>query len=156
MNANDTIFALALASNFQPKQHLTWAIQQLACLGALELSHVYQIPCRDGVGEDYLNCACILRCHLSSQDLQDLLKDLEQHTGRVRPSHKISLDIDLIAWGKQLSELQLNQKKMPFAPDVKIPMYELIASDDFSYTEMVNYPKIRLPLESIDCAIAAS
>lgn len=156
MNANETIFALALASNFEPEPHLAWAIQQLATLGSLELSHVYQIPCRDGVGADYLNCACVLRSHLSSSKMLELLKDLEHQAGRVRPSHKISLDIDLIAFGQNLSDLQLNQKKMPFALDVKIPMYELIASDDFAYSEQVAYPKLRLALTKSDRAVATS
>ena len=135
---------------------MAWAIQQLATLGPLELSHVYQIPCRDGVGADYLNCACVLRSHLSSSEMLDLLKDLEHQAGRVRPSHKISLDIDLIAFGQNLSDLQLNQKKMPFALDVKIPMYELIASDDFAYSEQVDYPKLRLALTKPDRAVATS
>ena len=146
MNANETIFALALASNEQPEQHLTWAIQQLACLGSLELSHVYQIPCRDGVGADYLNCACLLRCHLSTREMQELLKDLEQRAGRVRPSHYISLDIDLIALGNSLSDLTLNQKKMPFALDVKIPLFELTGSSDFAYQDAVSYPEVTLPI----------
>lgn len=147
MNANETIFALALASNFEPEQHLAWGIQQLAQLGCLELSQVYRIPCRDGLGADYLNCACVLRCALSSQDILDLLKDIEQRAGRVRPSHKISLDIDLIAWGTRCSDLQLNQNKMPFALDVKIPMYELIGMSDFAYAESVDYPKVHLNLQ---------
>ena len=98
----------------------------------------------------------MLRSHLSSSEMLDLLKDLEHQAGRVRPSHKISLDIDLIAFGQNLSDLQLNQKKMPFALDVKIPMYELIASDDFAYSEQVAYPKLRLALTKPDRAVATS
>lgn len=146
MNANEKIFALALASNAQPEQHLTWAIQFLRKLGTLQLSKVYQIPCRDGVGADYLNCACLLRCNLSYLEIQKIVKEMEILAGRVRPSHRISLDIDLIAWGYSLSNLTLNQKKMPFALDVKIPLFELIGSSDFAYEECMNYPEVILPL----------
>jgi 2-amino-4-hydroxy-6-hydroxymethyldihydropteridine diphosphokinase len=46
LNATETIFALALASNVQQQQNFTFAYAQLAQLGKVEFSAIYQIPCR--------------------------------------------------------------------------------------------------------------
>lgn len=124
MNANVTTFALALASNFNAPFHIEWALAKLTHYDAFQVSHVFNIPCRDGVGADYLNCACIFQSTLTKNEIEAYIKQLEDMTGRVRPSHKISLDIDLIAW--KTDRWYFNQKKMPFALDVKIPMAELV------------------------------
>lgn len=125
MNAPETIFALALASNLDAEQHFTFAYKQLATLGKVRFSSVYQIPCRDGIGDDYWNSACLLKSALSSEQVETFLKQLESDSGRIRPSHHISLDVDLIAWGTNLDHMQFNSKKLPLALDVKIPLYEL-------------------------------
>ncbi|MFW1857202.1 2-amino-4-hydroxy-6-hydroxymethyldihydropteridine diphosphokinase [Acinetobacter defluvii] len=125
MNDTATIFALALASNHQPKQHLKNAFAQIKALGEVTFSKIYLIPCRDHIGEDYCNAACLLRSHLSMLEMTALLKKMESDSGRVRPSHHISLDIDLIAWGQDLNHMYFNPKKLPLALDVKIPLYEI-------------------------------
>ena len=125
MNAPETIFALALASNLAAEQHFTFAYKQLATLGKVQFSSVYQIPCRDSIGDDYWNSACLLKSALSSEQIETFLKQLESDSGRIRPSHHISLDVDLIAWGTNLDHMQFNSKKLPLALDVKIPLYEL-------------------------------
>lgn len=125
MNVTETIFALALASNCNPKQHFQHAIAQLAQFGDLTFSNIYLIPCRDAIGADYWNAACLLKSSLSVVDLVQHLKWMETDSGRIRPSHQISLDIDLIAWGSNLSNMQFNAKKLPLALDVKIPMHEI-------------------------------
>ena len=53
MNATETIFALALASNFNPKPHFQQALRQIQALGHVEFSKIYVIPCRDGIGADF-------------------------------------------------------------------------------------------------------
>jgi 2-amino-4-hydroxy-6-hydroxymethyldihydropteridine diphosphokinase len=53
------------------------------------------------------------------------LKQLEQDAGRKRPSHSISLDVDLIAWGGNYQTMQFNPKKLPLADDVVIPLAEI-------------------------------
>lgn len=111
MNANETIFALALASNLDPEQHFQTAYQTIQSWGEAQFSHVYQIPCRDGVGADYWNSACLLKTSKSRAQLELELKQLEADSGRVRPSHQISLDVDLIAWGNNLNEMRFNLKK---------------------------------------------
>ena len=144
MNATETIFALALASNVQQQQNFTFAYAQLTELGRVEFSPIYQIPCRDGIGADYWNSACLLRSTLSVDDIIETLKQLETQSGRVRPSHHISLDIDVIAWGTNLTNMQFNPKKLPLALDVKIPLYDLWQHPQFSDEQMIEYPVITM------------
>ena len=143
MNATETIFALALASNSNPQQHFQHVFSQIQNLGSVQFSPIYLIPCRDGVGEDYWNAACLLKSTLSVDALTVLLKQLEIESGRVRPSHQIALDIDLIAWGGDLNHMQFNPKKLPLALDVKIPMLDLWSIDFFKH-EKHQFPIIVL------------
>lgn len=144
MNATETIFALALASNVQQQQNFTFAYAQLAQLGKVEFSAIYQIPCRDAVGADYWNSACLLKSELTVDEVVDILKNLETQSGRVRPSHHISLDIDVIAWGKDLEHMQFNPKKLPLANDVKIPLLELWQHEALNYDDKLQYPVIKI------------
>ncbi|HAA05904.1 MAG TPA: 2-amino-4-hydroxy-6-hydroxymethyldihydropteridine pyrophosphokinase, partial [Acinetobacter schindleri] len=121
MNATETIFALALASNCHPQQHFQAAQQCISTWGEVQFSPIYIIPCRDGIGENYWNSACLLQVEMTVEEMLQQLKQMEADSGRVRPSHQISLDIDLIAWGSDLSQMQFNPKKLPLALDVKIP-----------------------------------
>lgn len=141
MNAPEIIFALALASNLDAEQHFTFAYTQLATLGKVQFSSVYQIPCRDGIGDDYWNSACLLKSSLNPSEIEAFLKKLESDTGRIRPSHHISLDVDLIAWGADLDHMQFNSKKLPLALDVKIPLYELWNCEALQ-SEAVLYPVV--------------
>lgn len=133
MNATETIFALALASNCHPQQHFQAAQQRISEWGEVQFSPIYMIPCRDGIGADYWNAACLLRSSVSSEGLIELLKQLEQASGRVRPSHQITLDVDLIAWGLDLQHMQFNEKKLPLALDVKVPMFDIWHDAMFEY-----------------------
>lgn len=144
MNATETIFALALASNLQQQQNFTFAYEQIAQLGRVVFSPIYEIPCRDGIGGDYWNSACLLTSQLSIDEITELLKRLEQQSGRTRPSHQITLDIDVIAWGHTLENMQFNPKKLPLALDVKIPLFDLWQHADLSYDQKVNYPVITM------------
>ena len=144
MNATETIFALALASNLQQQQNFTFAYEQIAQLGRVVFSPIYEIPCRDGIGADYWNSACLLISQLSIDEITELLKRLEQQSGRTRPSHQITLDIDVIAWGNTLENMQFNPKKLPLALDVKIPLFDLWQHADLSYDQKVNYPVITM------------
>lgn len=117
------------------------AYQKIQSWGDVQFSSVYKIPCRDAVGDDYWNSACLLVSDLSTKEIELHLKQLEALSGRVRPSHQISLDVDLIAWGSTLDHMQFNPKKLPLAVDVKIPLYELWGSADLE-VEHLNFPKI--------------
>jgi 2-amino-4-hydroxy-6-hydroxymethyldihydropteridine diphosphokinase len=144
LNATETIFALALASNLQQQQNFTFAYEQIAQLGRVVFSPIYEIPCRDAIGADYWNSACLLTSQLSIDEITELLKRLEQQSGRTRPSHQITLDIDVIAWGHTLENMQFNPKKLPLALDVKIPLFDLWQHADLSYDQKVNYPVITM------------
>lgn len=133
MNATETIFALALASNCNPELHFKQAFAQIAEIGQVQFSEIYLIPCRDAVGADYWNAACLLKAVMSVDDIIAILKKMETDSGRVRPSHQISLDVDLIAWGSDLQHMQFNPKKLPLALDVKIPMWDIWQSANFQY-----------------------
>ena len=143
MNVTETIFALALASNCHPQQNFQHAFAQISDLGEVTFSKIFLIPCRDRIGEDYWNAACLLRSSLSVDEMSALLKKMEADSGRVRPSHQISLDVDLIAWGNDLDHMQFNPKKLPLALDVKIPMLDLWSIDFFKH-EKHQFPIISL------------
>ncbi|MGE8572502.1 MAG: 2-amino-4-hydroxy-6-hydroxymethyldihydropteridine diphosphokinase [Acinetobacter amyesii] len=142
MNATETIFALALASNFNPKPHFQLALRQIQALGHAEFSKIYVIPCRDGIGADYWNAACLVKSSLSVDEISTLLKKMEADSGRVRPSHNIALDLDLIAWGESLAHMQFNPKKLPLALDVKIPMFDIWKN------KMFEHPAHQFPMVS--------
>lgn len=125
MNATVTHYLLALASNTQPYRHFQFAQRALAQFGPLHWSKIYLIPCRDGIGADYWNTACLLKSHLPLEQMLLWVKQLEQQAGRVRPSHQITLDVDLIAWGADIRQLKFNPKKQPLPLDVKIPLQDL-------------------------------
>ncbi|HJE55020.1 MAG TPA: 2-amino-4-hydroxy-6-hydroxymethyldihydropteridine diphosphokinase [Acinetobacter pseudolwoffii] len=141
MNATETIFALALASNCHPQQHFQAAQQRISEWGEVQFSPIYMIPCRDGIGADYWNAACLLRSSVSSAEIIELLKQLEQASGRTRPSHQITLDVDLIAWGSDLRHMQFNEKKLPLALDVKVPMFDIWQDPVFEH-ELHCFPRV--------------
>ncbi|WP_374664217.1 2-amino-4-hydroxy-6-hydroxymethyldihydropteridine diphosphokinase [Acinetobacter sp.] len=133
MNVTETIYALALASNSQPKQHFQSAIAQISQLGEFKFSKIYLLPCRDGIGADYWNAACLVRSRMNAAEMTVYLKQMEAASGRIRPSHNIALDVDLIAWGNSLDHMQFNAKKMPLALDVKIPMLDIWPDAAFAH-----------------------
>lgn len=120
-----TIYALAIGSNVNRAHWISFARQQLALLGQCQWSRIYEIPCRAGKGEDYYNLAVLLHTNLALAELELQLKRLEQQAGRVRPSHHIPLDIDVIACGESQQYMQLVAKKLPLAFDVCLPLAEL-------------------------------
>lgn len=120
-----TIYAITIASNFEKIPQSQFAYHALRKMGKAQFSPIYVIPCRDGVGEDYWNFACLLESQLSLTEINEQLKALELQSGRIRPSHQISLDMDLIAWGENLATMVFNVKKMPLAQDVMIPLADL-------------------------------
>ena len=148
MNATETIFALALASNCQPAQHFRTALHSISSWGETHFSSIYVIPCRDGIGADYWNAACLVRCQQSVEQVIHALKQMELDSGRIRPSHQISLDVDLVAWGQDLSTMQFNPKKLPLALDVKIPMQDIWTHAAFQYDPKLIYPQVALDLSA--------
>ncbi len=120
-----TIYAIAIATNLEKAKHLQLCLDTLRTWGSCQVSSVYEIPCRDQVGADYWNAACLLESTMTFDDVISALKQLESDAGRKRPSHSISLDVDLIAWGDSYQTMQFNPKKLPLADDVVIPLAEI-------------------------------
>ena len=120
-----TIYAIAIATNLDKSKHLQLCLDTLRTWGSCQVSSVYEIPCRDQVGADYWNAACLLESTMTFDDVISALKQLESDAGRKRPSHSISLDVDLIAWGDNYQNMQFNPKKLPLADDVVIPLAEI-------------------------------
>lgn len=120
-----TIYAIAIATNLDKSKHLQLCLDTLKTWGSCQVSSIYEIPCRDQVGADYWNAACLLESPMPFDELINALKQLENDAGRKRPSHSISLDVDLIAWGDSLQSMQFNPKKCPLADDVVIPLAEI-------------------------------
>lgn len=120
-----TLYALAISSNTVRRHWSQYARQQLVLLGDCQFSTVYQIPCRQGKGADYYNFAALLHSDLSFDCLSERLKQLEQHAGRVRPSHQIPLDIDIVAQGINLAHLELVASRLPLPFDAIKPLAEL-------------------------------
>ncbi len=138
-----TIYAIAIATNLDKEKHLKLAVDCFQQWGKCEFSAIYEIPCRDHVGADYWNSACLLVSSFSLEQITVLLKQLEQHTGRKRPSHSISLDVDLIAWGEDLPDMHFNVKKLPLAADVIIPLRELWQAEVL-YEIQHSYPSYQI------------
>lgn len=120
-----TIYAIAIATNLDKSKHLQLCLDTLKSWGSCHVSSVYEIPCRDQVGADYWNAACLLESSMTVEQVVTSLKQLEQDASRKRPSHSISLDVDLIAWGDTFQNMQFNPKKLPLADDVVIPLSEI-------------------------------
>lgn len=120
-----TLYALAISSNTARRYWSQFAQQQLALLGNCQFSTVYQIPCRQGKAADYYNFAALLHSDLSFDSLNESLKKLEQQAGRVRPSHQIPLDIDIVAHGRDVSQLNLVASRLPLPFDAIKPLAEL-------------------------------
>lgn len=120
-----TLYALAISSN-QNREHWTrYAMQQLERLGECRFSRIYQIACRQGKGADYYNFAALLDITLDFKQLNDLLKQWERHAGRIRPSHHIALDMDIVAYGHTLNTLQPVASRLPLPFDAVKPLSEL-------------------------------
>lgn len=132
------LYALAIGSNVDRDYWIDVAVQHLKGWGQCQFSSVFEIPCRDGKGQDYYNLAVLLESELSFDELNQQLKNLEKAAGRVRPSHHITLDIDIIAMGSDVHHFEIVAKRLPLAFDVCLPLAE-IWSDCPHYLEKMNY-----------------
>ena len=92
-------FVLTLGSNDRPSQQIAWTLEQLAGL-PLELRS--STP-RSSSPVDFTDVVLLGYTALELDELQRLLKELEQRAGRTpeqRQAHpeRIPIDIDLITW----------------------------------------------------------
>lgn len=116
---------LALGSNDQPQSSLDFACTELAKLGEVLFSSLYELPPRSGVGVDYINMAVRLDSDLTVDVLRKIIYQLEDTAGRVRKSSVICLDIDLIAWEANGQDAIFDSHRLPLPMDVIVPMAEI-------------------------------
>lgn len=120
------IYALALGSNQDPEQALAEAKAHLAMLGRCEYSPLFELPDRDGGGQMYINLAILLFCPpMDLSLLQARLQQIEIDCGRVWQSKIVRLDIDLIAYGETVAQLQVISRRLPLPLDVSLPLRHL-------------------------------
>ena len=100
-----TITYIGLGSNLgDSRQIMVEAVQKLATLGAVKVSHLYQSPPMGPQDQpNYHNAAVQLITDLAPLDLLDRLQALEQEAGRVRLRHwgERTLDLDLLIYGDE-------------------------------------------------------
>ncbi|MFV5490444.1 2-amino-4-hydroxy-6-hydroxymethyldihydropteridine diphosphokinase [Acinetobacter sp. ASP199] len=100
-----TITYIGLGSNLgDSRQIMAEAVQKLATLGAVKVSHLYQSPPMGPQDQpNYHNAAVQLITDLAPLDLLDRLQALEQEAGRVRLRHwgERTLDLDLLIYGDE-------------------------------------------------------
>lgn len=120
-----TLYALAISTNHNREHWTRYAMQQLESLGECQFSRVYEIACRQGKGADYYNFAALLTTGADFDVLNQFLKQLEQQAGRIRPSHHIPLDIDIVAYGATLESLDPVVSRLPLSFDAVKPLSEL-------------------------------
>ncbi|WP_216935024.1 MULTISPECIES: 2-amino-4-hydroxy-6-hydroxymethyldihydropteridine diphosphokinase [unclassified Acinetobacter] len=96
---------IGLGSNLgDSRQILAEAVQKLATLGQVKISHLYQSPPMGPQDQpNYLNAVVQLRTDLAALELLDRLQAFEQDAGRVRLRHwgERTLDLDLLIYGDE-------------------------------------------------------
>lgn len=94
---------IGLGSNLgDSRQILADAVQKLATLGQVRVSHLYQSPPMGPQDQpNYHNAVAELITDLAPLDLLDRLQAFEQEAGRVRLRHwgERTLDLDLLIYG---------------------------------------------------------
>jgi 2-amino-4-hydroxy-6-hydroxymethyldihydropteridine diphosphokinase len=121
------IYALALGTNIDHAAALQQVHAALEQLGACRYSAIYELPDRAGRAHLlYWNQAVLLEAGSLDRDcLLQMLDQIEQDCGRLRPSQYVRMDIDLIAMGQQPALLQVVSERLPLPADVYLPMLAL-------------------------------
>ncbi len=96
---------IGLGSNLgDSRQIMAEAVQKLATLGPVKVSHLYQSPPMGPQDQpNYHNAVVQLSTDLVPLDLLDRLQAFEQDAGRVRLRHwgERTLDLDLLIYGNE-------------------------------------------------------
>ena len=123
---------IGLGSNLGDSVHiLSAAVQQLAGLGSVRVSRLYQSPPMGPQDQpNYYNAVAELYTELPALALLDALQGFEQDAGRVRLRHwgERSLDLDLLLYGEkniQNERLQVPHIGIMERDFVVIPLLDL-------------------------------
>lgn len=92
-----TTVLIALGSNYQQSAHIQWASARLrGILSDVTMSRILWTPDIHGRGQWYMNRLLQGKTSLSPTQLNSLLKQVEQETGRM--NQHVTIDLDLIQY----------------------------------------------------------
>lgn len=100
---------IGLASNWQPKNNMCRAFSHIKQnLAIIEISPVISGPSRDGSQSIFHNALIYAKTERSFGALREYFSFLEEDLGRQKGSDEITIDIDLLAYKGEDSELFLS------------------------------------------------
>ena len=148
-----TLVALSLGSNINRYQHLSQALDALAeAFGELRCSPVYESESVGFDGSNFLNSVVVICTALRLEDINPILKQIEDSNGRDRNGPKFgprTLDIDVLTYGNLVGEhhgVELPRHETARNAFVLKPMADLLPDtllpgSDLTYTELwAKYP----------------
>ena len=147
-----TITYIGLGSNLgDSRQILLEAVQNLATLGSVKTSKLYQSPPMGPQDQpNYLNAVAQLETDLAPLVLLDELQRFEQESGRVRLRRwgERTLDLDLLVYGQE--HIQNERLTVPhvglFERDfVVIPLLDLDANIQIKAQRLKDLPVVQHP-----------
>ena len=119
---------LGMGSNIEPELNLARAATALRIqFDGITFSSVYRSAAVGMAGDDFLNACCLFDSELSQQEINSLLKSVEdaQQRDRSKGSWKPrTLDLDLLIYDKQIIGDDLHRYAHAF-----VPAAELIDAD---------------------------
>ena len=122
-------YFLSIGSNIEPEKNIDFALEQLdLILDSLKFSSTHRTPSEGFDGDDFLNLAVSGYSDKSFNELNSLLKDIEDMAGRDRNVPRFSsrsLDIDIVV---QLSddEIIFESEEVQKYSFVSEPLKEII------------------------------
>ena len=100
---------IGLASNSKPKEHLCEAFSHLKKhVAIVETSPVVSGPSRDGTQRVFYNALVFAKTSQAFTDLRQYFERLENSHGRQKNAFEVTLDVDLLAYKGEETELFLS------------------------------------------------
>lgn len=98
---------ISIGANINPRLHIQNALQSLQCdFKNTSISSVYESKAVGFEGDNFLNLVIAVDSHLSINDLNCYLNDLENREGRERLNGKAwdsrTLDLDILLFGEEV------------------------------------------------------
>lgn len=116
---------ILLGSNIEPETNIIRAIDLVTSnFVILRKSSIWETEPIRNTGANFLNMALMIRSELPTEEIHQILRQIEQDLGRVRTSDKFAsrtMDIDIIIDGQQV----LDEKLWQFA-FVAVPVEQLL------------------------------
>ena len=123
-------YYLSLGSNINPESNLEMAISALnTILTETECSSIYKTQAEGFDGDDFLNLIFCGVSSLSFDDLNNMLKNIEDKSGRDRNAPKFSsrtLDIDIVLQISDDEEILFESDEIAKYRFVSEPLEELL------------------------------